>query len=348
MVDLVKMATDDEIKKQGRDPILLVCAITLILAFSAVGGIYVNDHFLNGKNGGPATTGQVVTANYNGSFYNYYDEGGIVFDTSFWNIADNDDYKKSFEFNLRSESSYKPLTINVGDPKHSGLLPEFANAVIGLSKGDVARVVIDPENGYGVLTKNMLMVTDLTSAENTEVNVVEEVAVDLFNRFYNDGKSIGGNIYDLKSPYGWNIDASYSPGNNYVMVTHNAVVGEEYEMSDGVTVKVISITGGVITFEYDIEYNKYTQNFPGAMKDAKFTYEGDPLDKEYEYVKGVKVFVGDRYFYLYAVDNAENPNLWVMKYILTDAEKTARGLPSSYSETTGMFLCFAITVDSVS
>ena len=331
------MAAEEDVKKGGRDPILLVCFITLVLAFGIVGGIHIHSEYLSTDGSDPATAGRTVDVNYNGSFYDFYDNGGIVFDTSFWNIADNDDYSKSFEFNLRAESAYKPLSFQVGDPKHGGLLPMFANAVTGMQKGDVARIIIDPANGYGLLTETMINKV----AGPFTVPLAESVPYDLFKANYNDGKDISNNM-TMKSPFGWDMDVTFSGTNADVQIMHKPISGKVYDMNDDVKVKVTNV-GKTVTYEFDIDYQTYTENFEGDWKDAKFSL-GSITD--FEYVKTVKVFHEGREYYLYAVDDAENPTEWVLKYIFTDAEKTAKGL-SSYSETTGMFLCFVITVANV-
>ena len=335
LVDSVKMAAEDDVRKKERDPILTVCLVVLVLAFAVVGGIQVNNSFFGGDSGPSATAGHTVEVDYNGSFYNFYDNDGIIFDTSLWSIANDEDRAKSFEFTLRAESSYKPLSFTVGDPKHGGLLPMFANAVTGMNKGDVARIVIDPANGYGVLTEQQMM--EKTTSSFT-IGITDSVPYDVFKTYYNDGKDIGGNVNGLTSPYGWTMNVKYTEGGKFVNVTHLAEKDKEYNMNDDVKVKVTNVVDGKITYELVIDCETYTQNFEGEFKYAKF----ETSENTYEYVKAVKVFIDDREFFLYAVNDIENPTGFVFKYIGTDAEN------KEIKETAGMFLCFVITLKSVS
>jgi len=335
LVDSVKMAAEDDVRKKERDPILTVCLVVLVLAFAVVGGIQVNNSFFGGDSGPSATAGHTVEVDYNGSFYNFYDNDGIIFDTSLWSIANDEDRAKSFEFTLRAESSYTPLSFTVGDPKHGGLLPMFANAVTGMNKGDVARIVIDPANGYGALTEQMMEIVDTT---DFVLSAVEDVPYDVFKTYYNDGKDIGGNVNGLTSPYGWKMNVKYAEGDKLVHVTHQPVQGETYDMNDDVKTEVYYFDNINIKYELVIDYETYTQNFEGEFKDAKFKVGND----EYEYVKAVKVFIEDREFFLYAVNDTTAPTDFVFKYIGTDAEN------KEIKETAGMFLCFVITVKSVS
>ena len=337
LVDSVKMAAEDDVRKKERDPILTVCFVVLVLAFAVVGGIQINNSFFGGDSGPSATAGYTVEVDYNGSFYNFYDnDGSLIFDTSSWSIANDENHAKSFEFTLRAESSYEPLSFTVGDPKHGGLLPMFANAVTGMNKGDVARIVIDPANGYGALTEQMMK----RSGAVFNVNVMESVPYDLFKKYYNNNEDIGGNMNGLTGPFGWKMNVKYTEGDKFVNVTHLAEKDKEYDMNDDVKVKVTAVTGSNITYELVIDYETYTQNFEGEFKDAKF-------ENTYDYVKAVKVFLVDNEgmpgeYFLYAVENPAAPTNFVFKYIGTDAEN------KEIKETAGMFLCFVITVKSVS
>jgi len=323
------MAAEDDVRKKERDPILLVCFVTLVLAFGVVGGIFVNDNFFSGNSGPAATAGHTVEVDYNGSFYNYYDNDGVIFDTSFWDIANDENRAKSFEFTLRKESEYKPLSFTVGSP--SSYLQMFTDAVTGLQKGDVARVVIDPENGYGVLTEKMM-----ERVSGFTIPVMQTISYADFKANYNGGENLEGNT-TMDSPFGWKMNVFFTSADADVIIEHRPTVNTTYDMNDDVKVKVTDMTGGTVTYELVIDYQTYTQNFEGDLKDAKF-------EDRYDYVKTVKVFNDGREFFLYAVEFDTDGKAidWVFKYIETDASGT------KISETAGMFLCFVITVKSVS
>lgn len=297
----------DPVRKKDRDPILTVGFIVLILAFAVVGGVFINNTYLKDSSGSPAHTGDTVKVDYVGSYYDYYtEEGAQVFDTSLWDVADNSAYAKSYEFTLKSKSSYAPLSFSVG--LSTSYLPMFQNAVIGLKPGESAKVTIDPTNGYGALTDSQLK----SIGKEVTMPINETMTVTKFKTVY--GVDAGNGINTHLSPYGWNVTTNSDGTNVYIthMVTNDAV----YNMNDEVTVKT-TVTG--ITFKYSYEITPIQDPSENTIDFDSATYKQTEL---------VKIFYEDKTYYVTGVDDLDNPTKLLLK---------------NTDERTGMYLYFTVT-----
>jgi FKBP-type peptidyl-prolyl cis-trans isomerases 2 len=322
----VKMAADQEVKKKKeRDPILTVGFVVLIVAFASVIGIFINDEYLSSTENTPAKTGDLVYVNYTGSYYTYYDgDGAVIFDTSLWSVADNDDFQKSFEFSLRSESQYIPLSFTIGGSDN--LLQRFKDAAIGLLPGETSTVRISPEDGYGALTKSN---TTMIRNEDLSKGVTETIPKADFESFYGI-TGLEGNKTNLPSPYGWFIDASCPSGSTFVTVSHRVVEGKTYTLNADVGIEVTKVTSD--GFEYRYVFNGLT----AAPVDDQ-TVSDDLANRlgcagSVESVKLVKIIYNEKSYFLAAVDDVDAPMELVMK-----------NSDSNNRETVGMYLYFAIT-----
>ena len=95
---MVGKMTGERTAKKDRDPIFMVClGIFLIAAVIAVGA-YINNEFV-ATGDEKASTGDKVSVNYTGTYYDEYgNEKAVVFDTSWSSVASDDDIAKSNDF----------------------------------------------------------------------------------------------------------------------------------------------------------------------------------------------------------------------------------------------------------
>ena len=250
----------DAPRKKGRDPILMIGTIVLVVAFVVVISGYAYGELVPEKKG-PAHYGDEVKVNYTGSYYGYYldnngnvNENAAIFDTSLWSVAkynDNDDledkYVFSWEFTKRSESDYKPLETTIGGHQ---LLTAFENALIGMKPGDTKRVAI--ENGYGTVKDANERIWD-NDGTVFKLDYNETMSVSSFTATFGLTSAPTGVYSDLLHPYGWKCGAVVD-SSGIVTVTHFAENGETYENADGsMSVEVTDIGGGKFSLTFDFE-----------------------------------------------------------------------------------------------
>ena len=316
--DAVKMAADQEnVRKKERDPILTVGFVVLMLAFATVIGIYVNDEYLKGSENNPARLGDTVSVDYAGSFYGYYGDGGTVFDTSMWGVADDKSISKSFEFTLRAESAYAPMSTD-----GSNVLPQFRNAFLGLRVGESATVIISPENGYGALTIDN---TKRVNAAGITMNLTETMTVGDFKTIYGVS-DIKDDANDLRSPWGWFVDVKFNTADS-VTVLHKVTTATIGVVNEDVTTKVTAVTGTTFTFGY--EFNDLKAAPDQTVSDSLASELGISNPKSVELVK---IFYDGQMYYVAAVDDVSAPTQLVLKPATGDR-----------AETVGMFLYFNVT-----
>jgi len=206
------MAEDTETpNKKGKDPILLVGTVVLILAFSVVIGGYAYGEFAS-ESKEPATYGSQVKVDYIGSYYGYYDEeGAVVFDTSKWSIANDENIAKSWEFTKREEKQYTPFNVTIGS---GGALTDFENILIGMRPGETVRIAIP--DAYGTVKEAQYRTWEKTMKfEATETMSVEAYKL----TFGIDRNILPGPQPEAKHPYGWMSDA-VCDSNGIVTVIH--------------------------------------------------------------------------------------------------------------------------------
>ena len=192
------MAEETETPRgKGRDPIMMIGTIVLALAFVVVISGYAYGQVAPEK-GGPAKYGEEVRVNYVGSFYGFYDEGGIVFDTSFWDIANDETIPKSFEFKKKDENQYTPFDVTIGS---GGALKEFENILIGMSPGDSVRIII--KDGYGTVPESKKDSWKNEDSRFKNWDITERMRVSEFKATFGLEGTVNPKYNDLKHPYGW-------------------------------------------------------------------------------------------------------------------------------------------------
>ena len=229
------MVDDEDVKpRKEREPISVVCFIVLILATVGAVGAFVNDNIVNADDETVATNGSTVVVKYTGSFYNYYDEGGVIFQTSIDSIDENEDYKHSDGY---SKSDDETLSVTVGS---GNALSAFENSLIGMKAGETVWVKITAGDGYNA--------ADTTGFFDNgfEVPVKQEMSASEYKALYGEDAKDGTTVTTV---YGWPASVNKT-ADGKIVVNNLAKTGETYDIeSEFSTVKatVSSVTTGVIT-----------------------------------------------------------------------------------------------------
>jgi len=238
--------TGEKTAKKDRDPIFTIClAIFLIAAVVAVGAFIANEYFPD--NSETASTGDKVTVNYTGTYYDEYGkEHAVVFDTSYANIGNDSNIAKANDYTAKS--SYSPLSFTVGG---TTVLKAFGDSVIGHKVGDKYNVYLSESEGYyghstfGTLKKTgnvMYMSTTMTKSE--------------FTAAYPDVSVAENSQTTFTSDYGWDATAILTNNGKSVLVSYAPEVKTYEVYKSGNTVvnyKVTQITDGQIAYDIDIQ-----------------------------------------------------------------------------------------------
>ncbi len=238
------MADEEDVKpRKEREPISLVCLIVIVVATIAVVGAYVNDHMINDGNDTEADTGSTVVTDYTLSLYDYYDNGGAIYQTTVESIADSTQWVHSAGYT--EATSYSTFSVTIGS---GSVLQAFNDALYGAKEGDKIRLAIPLGEGYTAssTTKSASM-----SGLTTPTSVT--MAASEFTTMYSDVTvpSNGAAAAIEKTVLGWSgIATANSDGT--VTVTYMPTAGEEYTIVEGsfgtVKASVSTVSGGVITF----------------------------------------------------------------------------------------------------
>jgi FKBP-type peptidyl-prolyl cis-trans isomerases 1 len=246
--------TDDEVKvKKERDPIMMVCFVVFLIAsLSVIGASVYND--VRGDDT-RVVVGDNVSVDYVGSFYDFYEGTNyVVFDTSRWSVADNNNVPKSNDFTLKAENQYKPLSFKVGG---TSVLKMFGDAVVGYKVGDTVRVMIPSGQGYN----GPDTLTTVQSSTTYTVPLTEKITASQFADLY--GFSLMGTTSLEKSVYGWPAHAAFNTSDNTVTMTYSPVAGQEYVVIDDdfgkLTYKVSSISSTISFTQHVSNYTVVSQ-----------------------------------------------------------------------------------------
>jgi len=255
------MAEDIDVPhKKGRDPILMIGTIVLVLAFVVVISGYVYGQFTS-ESKEPAKFGDRVKVDYIGSYYGYYDEqGSQVFDTSYWLVADGD-FDYSWEFNKKEEKAYIPFNVTIGS---NGALKDFENVLIGMKPGDTARIAIPDAYGEVPAAKNKTWGKTMDGFK-----VTEKMSIDTFKATFGLDNAFVGSYADLEHPYGWMSNA-VCDSNGIVTVVH-LVENKEYKMNDDV--KATVTLNGDGTFKMVLDITQET-GIHDDLKLIEFKFDG--------------------------------------------------------------------------
>jgi FKBP-type peptidyl-prolyl cis-trans isomerase 2 len=250
------MSEDGDVpSRKGRDPILMIGAIVLALAFAVVISNYAYGELAPASNE-PAGYGNAVNVNYVGSYYGYYidDKGNVnddavIFDTSLWAVAkffedDAGKYNFSWEFTKKTENQCVPFKVTIGS---GGALADFENVLIGMKPGDTARVFI--KDAYGEVSP----AKEKTWNKTLNFSIMETMSVDAYKTMFALDVVYPGPQPVMKHPYGWTSSA-FCGSDGIVTVTHD-VTDKTYENVDG-SIKTTVTTTSPTTFKIDLDFPK--------------------------------------------------------------------------------------------
>ncbi|MCL2786872.1 MAG: FKBP-type peptidyl-prolyl cis-trans isomerase [Methanomassiliicoccaceae archaeon] len=281
--------------RKKRDPILMIGTIVLTLAFVVVISGYAYAQFVS-DDGGQAKYGDRVKVDYVGSYYDWYDgEGAVVFDTSLWSVANDDDIAKSYEFTKREERQYVPFNVTIGS---AGALKDFENAIIGLSPGDTARIEIP--NAYGVLDPSNIKKWDRSGME---LDKVQKMLLDEFRLTFGLGTVYPGKYTELQHPYGWTCTATVG-SDGFAYVEHHVASGKTYPVGDGDARMTVAVSDGSVSSKFAMEFD-FKEEFDGNgnLKLIQFMFEGSKYyvidaDVDFFYTKNLAEREGITLFFV--------------------------------------------------
>lgn len=191
--------------------------------------------------------GQTIKVNYIGKLLD-----GRVFDTSLVSVANDDAaYPKTLSFAKRSNSSYVPLSFEVGAGK---MISGFDAAVIGMKVGETKTVTLTPDKAYGEMDPAKLVIFQLTDS----APLLQTFTASSFKANYGVNAAQGLTVYDPF--YGWEVTVyEYDVQADRVTVKNVPTLNALYHIygtgSSGWDVKVTGIdsNAGLITVQHQLD-----------------------------------------------------------------------------------------------
>jgi len=240
--------TGENTAKKDRDPIMMICGVIFLIAAIIAVGAFINNEYL-ADNSDVISNGDKVSVNYTGTFYDEFgQEKAVVFDTSFSNVANDDNIAKSNDFTKKS--SYSPLSFTVGS---GSMLAAFEKSVIGKKVGDVYDIELKVSEGYvGADTRGTLDVDDNTMEASFEMPKAE------FTSAYSDVTLKEGVMVPFKTKYSWDGVATLVGNSVLVSYLPENTSYEVYSEGDTkVTYIVTSVEDNVIHYVIQIDNPVY-------------------------------------------------------------------------------------------
>lgn len=186
--------------------IILCIAMAVVVAGAAIGYSFLaSSHEENADQVYEVKNGDQVEVDYIGMF-----EDGTVFDTSIEEVADNNAlYPKSLSF--APQGDFTPLGFTVGAGE---MIPGFDSGVVGMVRNETRILTIQPEDGYGFPSEDMVQ----TKSLRISIPVYEwTVNTTSFAERYFVDAELGTTI--KHDEYGWNATVSHiDPVSGLVMM----------------------------------------------------------------------------------------------------------------------------------
>jgi len=257
------------------DPIFKICLIIFAIAAVIAVGAWINhDYLATGDK--MASNGDSVEVNYTGTFYAYLGEdNAVVFDTSYSNIANDDNIAKSNDFTKKS--TYSPLTYTIGG---NTVLKAFGDAVIGHKVGEKVKVMLSASEGYvGAITTGVLQTT------GNEMDIVQEMTKEQFTTAYPKVTLASGQMVKFDTKYTW---AGYAMlAGDTVIITNMPTAGTYEVYKSGNTVVNYVVTE---VTDYIIKYNIEVKN---------------PVYVDGNQIQMIKIDLGEETIYITSVSSTE-------------------------------------------
>lgn len=169
--------------------LIVLIAVLMVSASTVVILIYQGEQSEGGSSD-VVEVGQTIKVNYIEKLLD-----GRVFDTSLLSVANDDAaYPKTLSFTKRSNSSYAPLSFEVGSGK---MISGFDEAVVGMKVGESKTVTLSPDKAYGDMDPAKLFTFQLVET----VPLLETMTASEFKTEYGVNPVKGLLVYDPF--YGW-------------------------------------------------------------------------------------------------------------------------------------------------
>ncbi len=233
------LRTDREGLSAFRQVLVLLVAMGVLLAAFYL--IYV-------KQPPPSVTrrtaeqGDTVEIVYIGTFA----DTGKVFDTSRRSVAiDNVSYPKAVSFQWRS--GWQNFTFQIGS---GNAIKGFDEGVRGMAVGDVKRIVVPPEDGYGPLDLSKVFERPLLQEVPVRATMNESAFQERFGIAPSDG------LIAIDPFWRWNVTVSVS--NNIVTTTNSPSIGDRVRPYEAWGARVVNIDDaandgtGIIDVQHDL------------------------------------------------------------------------------------------------
>jgi len=193
------------------------------------------------------SVGQTIKVNYIGKLLD-----GRVFDTSLLSVASNDAaYPKTLSFTLRSNSSYTPLSFEVGAGM---MISGFDAAVVGMKIGETKTVTLTPDEAYGDMDPTKLVTFQLTET----APLLRTFTASAFKAEYGTNAEAGLTVSDPM--YGWDATVlEYDEQADRVTVKNVPTIGALYHIYGtddagwDVMVTGIDSNSDLITFQHQLD-----------------------------------------------------------------------------------------------
>ncbi len=226
--------------------LIVLIAVLMVSASTVVILIYQGGQSEEGSSDIVAA-GQTIKVNYTGKLLD-----GRVFDTSYLTVANDDaNYPKTLSFTKRSDSSYAPLSFQVGAGK---MISGFDAAVVGMKIGETKTVTLSPDEAYGDMDPSKLVTFQLT--EN--VPLLKVFTSSAFQAEYGVDPAYHLMVTDPR--YGWDaIVEAYDEQADRVNVKNVPTIDSLYHIygtgSVGWDVKVTAMdsNSGLITIQHQLD-----------------------------------------------------------------------------------------------
>ncbi len=225
--------------------LLIVLVAVLMVSASTVVIILYQGGQSEGTSSEVVAAGQTIKVDYIGKLTD-----GRIFDTSYYSVASDDAlYPKALSFTLRANTSYTPLSFEVGAGK---MISGFDAAVVGMKVGETKTVTLTPAEAYGEMVPSKLITFDLVQT----VPLLETFTATAFQAEFQVSPVAGMTVTD--PVYGWGVTVlEYNQGADRVTVKNVPTVNTSYHIYGSTTgwdLMVINIDSGTnqITFEHQL------------------------------------------------------------------------------------------------